>query len=146
MAQLAAEVPMAQSAMYRLTRGDRFPSLRVAEALARILDAPYLAEAMLERRKKSCIICGATFIDRGTKRDAVCCGTPCNRTLRARRDRGIREHSNAHAAIIARRRLETYSAAVVAFCRSCEPEGICRNGSCELRTVSPLPLSVRRTA
>lgn len=146
MTALAEQIPMAPSAMYRLAKGRTFPSVRVADALARILDAPYLAEAMLEARKKTCVVCGAIFVDRGTKRNALSCGTPCNRVIRARRDRGIRDSSNAYAAMVARRRLAAYSAAVVAFCRSCEPEGICRSGSCELRTVSPLPLSERRTA
>lgn len=37
-------------------------------------------------------------------------------------------------------RLSTVQAAVDAMCRSCEPEGICRDVACALRPVSPLPL------
>lgn len=35
--------------------------------------------------------------------------------------------------------LEAHLTAVEAMCRSCEPEGLCRNEECPLRSVSPLP-------
>lgn len=40
------------------------------------------------------------------------------------------------------RRLTVVQASVGAFCRGCEPSGICRTPECELRPVSPLPLGV----
>jgi transcriptional regulator with XRE-family HTH domain len=145
--QLADEIGMAASALYHLSRGSRTPTIQSAEAIATALDAPYLAAAAVEMRKKSCVVCGATFVDRGTTLNARCCGMACSRTLRARKDRIVRVESNAHAAIVARRRLRLYSDAVVAFCRACEPEGLCRSEACELRSVSPLPMAtMRRTA
>lgn len=140
--ELADEVGLATSAVYHLSRGRRTPTIKSAEAIATALDAPYLATWVVEMRKKSCVVCGATFVDRGTTLNARCCGLPCSRTLRARKDRKIRVESHAHAAIVARRRLRLYSDAVIAFCRSCEPEGVCKSEDCELRSVSPLPLAV----
>jgi len=142
--KLADEIPMARSAIYRYGKGDRMPTIQTAEAIARILDAPYLAEEVVNWRQKQCIVCGATYVDKGTNHAARFCGVPCNRTYRARMDRAMLTESNAHAAIIAKRRLKKYSLAVVAFCRACEPEGMCRNQACELRKVSPLPLVVRK--
>jgi hypothetical protein len=40
------------------------------------------------------------------------------------------------------RQLTVIAASVGAYCRSCEPEGVCHAADCELRPVSPLPLAV----
>jgi len=37
--------------------------------------------------------------------------------------------------------LERHRAAAGAFCRSCEPDGLCQTPTCELRPLSPLPLA-----
>lgn len=71
-------------------------------------------------------------------------------TITAERQRRVAAEIRLRdARINARRRqgpVEAYVAAVDTFCRSCEPEGRCRDGTCPLRPVSPLPLAVARTA
>jgi len=46
----------------------------------------------------------------------------------------------------AQRRIDGYAEAVDAMCRSCEPEGLCRDDVCPLRAFSPLPLAGSYTA
>jgi hypothetical protein len=41
-----------------------------------------------------------------------------------------------------RDRLRVLERGVAAFCRACEPDGVCHMARCELRPVSPLPLAV----
>lgn len=41
----------------------------------------------------------------------------------------------------AQRRIDGYAEAIDTMCRTCEPEGLCRDGECPLRAFSPLPLA-----
>ena len=77
--------------------------------------------------------------------DARLAGAPERETLPAILD-ALRGWD--HAEQIARARIDesarqvaTLHAAIDAMCRSCEPEGTCRDEACALRPVSPLPLA-----
>jgi DNA-binding XRE family transcriptional regulator len=138
LAHLAAQVPLSESAMYKLAGGKRLPTVRTAEALARLLDAPMLASSVIRMRTKSCVVCSATFVDQGKSNQGTRCGEACRKVdgLRIKSERAA--EARRYEGAIATHRLKMYSDAVVAFCNRCEPEGICRDARCELRPASPL--------
>ena len=139
-ADIARETGMSTSTIYKIRDGNRVPAIETGAKLAEVLDMPALGLAVIELRTKQCIICTGTYVDRGRNNYARCCGVACGRTLRQRKDRQAAEDYYGRLQIIARRRMDKYTRSVLAFCRACEPEGMCRRASCELRPVSPLPL------
>jgi hypothetical protein len=134
------ETGVSLSALYKIRRGLSVPSIQTAARLAEVLDMPSIGEAALALRTKQCIVCTGTFVDRGRNNTGRCCGQQCSQVMRVRRERKASEEYFGRLHVIARRRMSTYTRAVLAFCSACEPEGMCRKASCELRPVSPLPL------
>ena len=139
-AELARETPMSSSCMMKMKRGERLISLEVAERLAHALDMPSLSLAVIEMRTKTCVVCHATFVDRGKNHYARTCSEACLSTRRMRERREMTHERLGRQHLVMKRRIERYTLSVLAFCRACEPEGMCRTPSCELRSVSPLPL------
>lgn len=136
---IAAAIPISLTNMQKLLSGNRFPTLPTAEKLATILDYPILGSAILEMRTKTCEVCQATFVDKGKRNHGRLCSMPCMRIDNNRVKQGRKNVIRHNEAVVATRRLRVYSSAVVAFCKRCEPEGICRDGRCDLRPASPLP-------
>ena len=134
------ETGLSLSNLYKMRQGDRLVTLEVAQQLADALDMPTLSLAVLEMRTKQCEVCHAWFVDRGRSHDARTCSTPCLTARRQRDARRMTAEARERQHLVMKRRMERYTLAVMAFCRACEPEGMCRNRSCELRDVSPLPL------
>lgn len=124
-----------------------------AANLANILDAPELMEIVRRHREKSCAICYKTFMDASSHWGKLTCSMRCFRVWKQRkqrlendvyRERGLMRTQGKLR--IAETRLREKDAAIAAFCRSCEPELVCRNGGCQLRSESPLPLATQRIA
>jgi len=136
---LAAEVPISEAGLHKLLSANRFPTLQTAEKLAVILDYPVLGSSILDMRTKTCEVCGATFVDKGTRNAGRLCSEQCIRIDNRRGKQGRKNVMRHNEAVVATRRLQVYSSAVVAFCKRCEPEGICRDARCDLRPASPLP-------
>ena len=137
---IAAETGLSHSTLYRIRDGNRVPAIQTGAKLAEVLDMPTIGLAVIEMRTKQCIICTGTYVDRGRQNTAKCCGVKCGRSLRQRKERQASTEYYGRLHVIARRRMDKYTRSVLAFCRACEPEGMCRRASCELRPVSPLPL------
>jgi transcriptional regulator with XRE-family HTH domain len=142
---------LSNSALSRLLGADRSqvrrwragivaPDLPSAERLAEALGSEGLRRAYLAERRRRCAACAATFVDRGRpgRRAALYCNARCRNAAWGRRDRVRRA---ADAAYLAQRRLAVYQSAVAAHCRDCEPGGVCHDGACHLRDVSPLPFA-----
>lgn len=134
---------VSDNAVSRWATGQRLPHHERAVGLAEMLDAPHLARLSIELRGRTCVICERAFIDMSARLHGRCCSPAC----RAR----YGDQGNAAKAArtrvrgeLARRRLTIHQEAVTAFCRACEPEGLCRTSTCELRPVSPLPLADER--
>jgi len=54
----------------------------------------------------------------------------------------VRSDSKRHEKFTrAQRRIDGYAEAIDTMCRTCEPEGLCRDDGCPLRAFSPLPLA-----
>lgn len=120
--------------------GGSLPSLPRAGLLADALDWPGLVELMVELRTSACTVCGATFVDGTNALRQLYCTPACGITIQNRK----RRDSRGDAGILERNRLATLQQAVAAYCRGCEPAGLCRDAECPLRPVSPLPLADRR--
>lgn len=124
-----------------------------AASLANILDAPELMDIVRRHREKSCVICYKTFLDASSHWRKLTCSTRCFRTWKQRkqrldgdvyRERGLMRTQGR--LMVAEGRLREKDAAIAAFCRACEPELVCRNAGCQLRSESPLPLATQRIA
>lgn len=139
-AELARETPISSSCLMKMKRGERIISLEVAERLAHALDMPALSLGVIEMRTKTCVVCNGTFVDRGKNHYARTCSDACLSTRRMREARQVTHERLGRQHLVMKRRIEKYTLSVLAFCRACEPEGMCRTPKCELRTVSPLPL------
>lgn len=116
-------------------------SVRTATRLAEALDWPDLVTIAVREHRSTCGVCGKVVVSRTPGRLRKTCSGNCQRVAYNRRQAARRRESIA----VARHRLTEYQQVVTAFCRACEPEGLCRLARCELRSVSPLPL-VRKSA
>lgn len=127
--------------------GASYPDHPTVVVLADHLDWPQLVERSIADRTGTCEACsGPAFTIRGSAPPRFC-GTRCRRRASDRRKYGRVLTQDRK---VLRYRLEEHVEAVRAYCRACEPEGLCRDDGCALRSVSPLPfvalVQLRRTA
>jgi hypothetical protein len=113
--------------------GRMLPRHETAIRLADALSWPRLRTLAEDARRKTCVVDGIAFIDDSGSDNRRYCSTSCHEVAdKARSGRPTRV-----TAAGAERRAERLSAAVVAMCLACEPEGVCRTADCPLRAVSP---------
>ena len=119
------------------------PSLRYSRPLAEALDWPSLADLVREARTTPCPVCGRLKVH-GSNVGRYC-GDRCRNVANARRQRDI----EGKPGVLAQHRVKVYDEAVDELCRRwCEPEGLCRDGTCPIQKagLSPLPLAKARPA
>lgn len=142
--------------------GEILPKLAAARRVADTLDWPKLYEMVLAFRSGTCKnrLCKAPFINDGGSQKVYCsyrcrdvAGKLRHAQVLARRvtegkgdGRTNRAVAKNYRGVIRelRERIELHQAGVEAFCRACEPDGMCKDYECPLRDVSPLPLNDRR--
>ncbi len=120
------------------------PSPAVAARLAKALDAPYLASTAHSERDRTCDFCGTVFEALNRRSVARFCSSPCRtRWWHVKRAQESRERRLDHLSML-RNQVEeltsekaTMKEAIRTHCNRCEPDGVCRDGSCDLREVSP---------
>lgn len=122
--------------------GNTLPRAEKAAILAEVLDWPRLEHLVVRARTGACATCGGPFVNEsgGPKRY---CSSRCLRVADKKRGTDparLRADIAERHLVQARNQLPLYRDAVAAFCRSCEPGGVCHMAYCELRPVSPLPL------
>lgn len=151
--QLAERVGVSPRSIWQIEKGMRLCDYRIAMRLCEVLGMESLRDEMIEHRSRVCDVCGRRFVNVTNNPSKRSCTRECRNIDNARKARAFAVSYRSRVVARAkgreqmlRSRYTVYVAAVEAFCRSCEPEGLCRAGSCELRTVSPLPLSERRSA
>lgn len=134
---LAKATGNGESTIVHWRSGQGMPRLENAERLAESLGWERLAIIARSSRVGECATCGKAFVNEGGGPKLYC--SPQCRKVKAKMRLGtpVRER-----AVVAERRLQDHRAAVEAMCMSCEPEGMCHQDDCPLRTVSPLPLMV----
>lgn len=133
--RLAAAVGTSSTLINNYRLGHNVPTVEVAQRLAEALDAPALSKLARDARALRCVVCDAVFhAERGSAHRRYC-GEECRRVKQKLR-MGVPTRVRA---AVAERSLDVYRGAVAAYCAGCEPEGLCRDGGCALRPVSPLP-------
>jgi transcriptional regulator with XRE-family HTH domain len=144
---LARLVGMDRSVIDNLVRGRARPMLDTAAKLGEFLDADNLVPLAITTRQADCPICGDTFIDYGRKVRRYCSDS-CRKTYHRRAQVPRNEARTASGLRRSNKRLKKLRAAVDEMCRTCEPEGFCRDAACPLQVakVSPLQLARVRAA
>lgn len=115
---------LSHNILYGYTGGRYLPTLANANRLADALLDDNLVRIVKNARQAKCQLasCGRTYYrDRGPQKF---CSMECT-TLAAK---GLTRYA-PHAALDA----------IDEMCRTCEPQGVCRNDECPLRYFSPLP-------
>ena len=142
---LAEASGVSVSALYAMKHGKRTPTIESASLLASALEHDELVAAAILMRTKTCEVCAASYVDNAKTHNSAVCGRQCSSVKRSRQQRVQYVAERNRTATVQARRIRLYSQAVLAFCRACEPEGICRDQMCGLRPVSPLRLTKQTT-
>lgn len=119
--------------------GNTLPRIESAVALAEALDHPKLLTMVKAARIGICQNehCRKPFENEGGKPKQFCSDQCREAVQKLRAGTSTRER-----AVIYERRLGDANLAVKQMCHGCEPEGICHEAGCPLRSLSPLPLIV----
>jgi len=143
---LARAVGYGATNLHKALAGERIPAPEVVAALAEALARPSLVDLAVTARTTRCALCDAPFVRHHRKPGTRYCGRPCQRAAVGRQHRDSVRRKALTETRLLRQRLDQHQLAVLAFCRACEPDGVCRNAGCELRPVSPLRLAQGRAA
>ncbi len=134
--RLSSTTGISGSGIAAYRSGNNLPRHETAIRLAEALDWPILVYISKEARTAHCAVCGAEFLVASSVK--LYCSTECNRVAEKRKAGGPPAKTLAEPL---RRRLRDTMTTVGNYCRGCEPEGLCRDTSCALRPVSPLPMA-----
>jgi transcriptional regulator with XRE-family HTH domain len=120
---VAKAVGRSQNAVSGWLLGRYVPTLATGERLAAVLSDESIANAVRRARSGRCLFtpCGRAFERKLA--DQLYCRAQC------------RDRANKHP----QHRRDPRQDAIDAFCKACEPEGLCRIADCALRGFSPLP-------
>lgn len=150
MKQLAAEVGITDRGLWALEHGRTFPRYTSACAIAEALNDPMLVDMIHNRRRKDCTICGKSFLNLSDTDRKVMCGSACKKVYQMRKTRSYEEsyRENKMSQLVralsrTEKAVKKLELAVTSMCQGCEPMGVCKDGGCPLRTVSPFPLRER---
>lgn len=158
--EVAKAAGVGHTALDHYRTGSVMPKTATALAIAEVLDWPRLAKIIEEARTFVCSRpgCERTYRHEGGGPRKYCTQTctqlaenqrMASRRLRQAGQTGDGRHRAAgiaqlrSAARIADERAVMAETAIAAYCRECEPEGLCRQEECPLRAFSPLPLATR---
>lgn len=142
--QLADVCGVSQTSVTQWRRDAALPTLANAAVIADELHAPALARQIIAARTRTCKACGAEFVTSSQYLTrARYCGRACQERAWRRRQRSSQRMRDT---LVLRRQLAVLQQSVAEMCRSCEPEGLCRDAACALRPVSPLRLRQVRAA
>jgi len=122
-------------AHWRSGRG--LPRIDAAIQLASVLDCPKLVDIVKSVVDLKCETCGKPFTHTGNGPRRYCSDRCRDIRGKMRAGQPLRQRAD-----IAEQRAAEYQIAVNGYCRSCEPQGQCREPECPLRPVSPLPIII----
>lgn len=132
--RLAEACHISQAAVSHYRLAHNVPTNEIAERLAAVLNAPELVSLASEARRHKCDNCGRWFVI-DNYRARRYCTVDCSRLAIKKRGQGATARD--FRAAKAEKSLEIHRVSVAAMCNACEPEGLCRDGKCPLRAVSP---------
>lgn len=142
--QAARDAGLTFDIINRYVTGRSVPMMRTAARLADALDAPRLLELTAAHRTITCEGCGASFVDgrHSGGEPRRFCTRRCSKRLR---HRIVAEVRRPYELVVVERQRDELREAVAAMCRACTlGAGLCWDGDCPLRPVSPLPLADAR--
>jgi transcriptional regulator with XRE-family HTH domain len=133
--RLASVAGVNRGTLQNYAKGHSLPSLETARRLAEVLVDDELVGIVRRSRTYICPVDHREFTFGGNTGRLYCSIECRNVAIKARA--GVQANR-----FVAERRLAVFAGAVDAFCRTCEPEGVCADATCPLRAVSPLPLGL----
>lgn len=159
--EVAKAAGVGHTALDHYRTGAILPKTATALAIAEVLDWPKLARIIEAARTFVCARagCGRIYRHEGGGPRKYCTSSCASQAavqriastrLRQAGQTGDGRHAAAaiarlrSAARIADERAVVAESAIGAYCRECEPEGLCRQADCPLRSFSPLPLATRK--
>jgi transcriptional regulator with XRE-family HTH domain len=124
-ADVARATGLSLQIVYEYTSGRYLPRLEQAQLLSDALMCPVLVKIAKDERYRKCALatCHRPFWRHGPQKF-------CSSACRILAEKGVSTRSPNPA-----------QDAIDEMCRSCEPDGICRNDGCPLRSFSPLKFS-----
>lgn len=134
---VAAALGVSKQNVREFATGTRLPRLETAAKIADALHEPAILAAVRDARTRACRNCRADMLVNTTSR--YFCGEECRILYRAKTNKPLDRRSLT----VIGSSLDVHRGAVEAFCRSCEPDGVCRDAGCELRPVSPFPCLIQ---
>lgn len=130
---LAAALGVSQRQVWYWASGRTLPYIANAARITDALDWPSIVEIVRLGRTVPCRTCGRRVVSEVSNASRRYCDETCRRVgVKAGRQGQVPDSRDGKIARL--------TAAVDAMCRACEPAGVCSDGSCALRLVSPLPL------
>lgn len=128
-----------KSSVSNYALGLHLPQVERAVRLAEVLDWPKLAEIVVKARHRTCDVCGKTFTDNGNGGlSSRTCSHACRHLLWTRK----RRYSGVRSGVVTNHRWEVAVEQIEKHCWDCEPDGLCKTPSCNLRGLSSLPLQL----
>lgn len=120
--QLGAIVGVSPTMVGYWRQARYLPSIERADMLAEFFGDPMLLEIVRASTVYRCLVCPRMF--RRDKNRRKFCSVACRRDYH----KGVRGAPS----------VDERQKAIDAFCRGCEPGGLCRDDQCQLRAFSPL--------
>jgi len=136
-AEVSRQVGIGPSALWYYERGENLPQLENAQRLSAALGAPVLIEIVIESRTGACVECGRAFTHRNGRNRRYCSSVCQSVAQKLREAKG----TTRQRAVSAERQRDLLTSLIEQMCRTCEPEGLCRDEECPLRQASPLPMA-----
>lgn len=130
---LAAAVGISQRQVWFWMDGRSLPFLRTATRAADALNWPRLFEIIKEARTVRCLACKRTLVTENSAALRWYCDEVCRKVATALGQTG-------QVASPQQVKITALQKAIGDMCDACEPSGLCNDGSCPLRGVSPLPV------
>lgn len=130
---LAATLDTVPRTVWYWATGRSLPYLNTATKIADALDWPMIVEIVRLGRTTKCRACGRKMISEASNSTRVYCDEQCRR-------HGIKLGRQGAVPDARDTKIRRLTASIDAMCWTCEPTGVCSDGGCPLRLVSPLPL------
>ena len=135
-ATLAQQLSLSYHRVHHWVKGRSMPSYQTISLIAHHLSDDELVRAGLSASNRICANCGSEYMQESSQGRSSLCSPRC-------RQESVRLRSKSGKSSVSRASYEIpkeYEIAVGKFCRQCEPGGVCHDGTCPLRSVSPIPL------
>jgi DNA-binding XRE family transcriptional regulator len=138
--EIALAIGLSPTTISTYTTGKKVPKHVVAVRMADFLNWPEVVTLSTKLHSHGCEICGRTTLDAGQQYKKKYCGRACRSTAHTRKQRARRTGVSHERDRYVRRRLSVFQESIDRYCHDCTAgERLCRDETCSLREVSPLP-------